>query len=97
MCYCCLAITSCQEDPSIGSRMEMLGNKAIIAGEMARPRGTELYHGITGQKRQSSLVIMEVGLGMITCLPKTPFSLTFDNHFSFHVKSLDNVIPKNLT
>ncbi len=31
-------------------------NKAITS-EMARLQGTELYHGITGQKMQSGLVL----------------------------------------
>ena len=57
-------------------------NKAITS-EMARLQGTELYHGVTGQKRQSGLDgYREVVLGVITSLPKNLFSLTFDNHFS---------------
>ncbi len=45
-------------------------NKAVTS-EMARLQGTKLYHGITGQKRQSGLVIDIWGgrFGMITSLP----------------------------
>ena len=55
-----------------------------ITSELARLQGTELYHGITGRKRQSGLV-MDIWGGrfcMITSLPnKKLFSLTSDNHF----------------
>ena len=57
MCCCFLAITSCQEYPYIGLRMAMLGIKQNFTSEMARRQRTELYHGITGQKRQSGLVM----------------------------------------
>ena len=36
-------------------------NKAITS-EMARLQETELYHGITGQKRQSGLVMDIMGM-----------------------------------
>ena len=70
MCCCFLAITYCQEDPYIGLWMAMLGKKAITT-EMARLQGTGLYHGITGQKRHSGLVMDIWGgsFGMITSLP----------------------------
>ena len=70
MCCCFLAITSCQEDPYIGLWMAMLGIKQLLVRWQGL-QGTELYHGITGQKRQSGLVMDIWGgsFGMITSLP----------------------------
>ena len=56
MCCCFLAIPSCQEDPYIGLWIAMLGIQPFTS-ELAMLQGTELYHGITGQKIQSGLVM----------------------------------------
>ena len=74
MCCCFLAITSCQEYRYIGLWVAMLGIKQLLVrwqGCKGLSYNHWLYHGITGQKRQSGIVMNIWGgrFGMITSLP----------------------------